>query len=233
MRILSACAAAAALIAMPALAAKPVHHRHHAAPARPVVCSLKTASGTSAQLVRDAMQTLYHFEGSNASYLLKNAKAILIVPNLVKVGFIIGGQGGDGVLLRRNGKVWSYPAFYSMGSPSLGLQAGINSAEVVLLIMSDRALAAIEQNEFRIGTEAGIAVIMAGGNAGDTSYNSDIVGWAQAKGLYIGLTINDSTVRQRPEWNAAYYDHAVPIDDVFSSRVCNADADMLRAGLLR
>src|SRR5579885_1701058 len=232
MRILTAVAAAAALIVAPALAAKPVHH-HRKPPAHPAVCSLNIAPQTTATLVRNATSTLYDFEGSSASYLLKSAKAVLIVPNLVKVGFIIGGQGGDGVLLRRNGKVWSYPAFYSMGSPSLGLQAGINSAEVVLLIMSDRALAAIEENEFRIGTEAGIAVLMVGGNAGATSYNSDIVGWATAKGVYIGLTINDSTIRQRPEWNAEYYDHALPIDDVYSARVCNRDADNLRAALLR
>ena len=99
-----------------------------------------------------------------------------------KVGFIIGGRGGDGVLLRRNGKTWSYPAFYSMSSPSLGLQAGINIAEVVLLIMSNRALAATAQNEFGIGTEADIAILMAGGNAGVTTYNFDIVGWATPKG---------------------------------------------------
>jgi lipid-binding SYLF domain-containing protein len=74
---------------------------------------------------------------------------------------------------------------------------------------------------------------MVGGNSGATSYNSDIVGWATAKGAYIGLTVNDSTVRQRPEWNAIYYNRTVPVDDVFSSRVCNSDADVLRHALIR
>ena len=52
---------------------------------------------------------------------------------------------GDAVLLRRNGATWTYPAFYSMGSPSLGLQAGISSAQIVMLLMTDRAVAAVRR----------------------------------------------------------------------------------------
>jgi len=220
--------AAVALSLMPAFAKKkPVHH--HAKPLP--VCSLSYASGRSAKLVADATHTIYDFRSSIPTYLLHDAKAIIIVPSLVKVGFIIGGQGGDAVLLRHNSGVWSYPAFYSMGSGSFGLQAGIDSAQVVLLIMSDRALAAIEQERFKLGSEAGLAILMAGGNAGATSYSGDVIGWARAAGAYIGLTVNDSTLEQKPEMNAEYYDRAVPFDDVFMGRACNADANPLRAAL--
>jgi len=178
-----------------------------------------------------ATRTVEDFEGSGASRYLSQAKAIIIVPSLVKVGFIIGGQGGDAVLLRRNGHVWSYPAFYSMGSPSFGIQAGIDSAQVVLLIMSDRALQAVEQDRFRLGSEGGLAIFMVGGNAGDPSYHNDIVGWARAGGFYAGLTVNDSTLTQEPRWNAEYYDHEYPFGDVFAGKVCNSDADGLRRAL--
>jgi lipid-binding SYLF domain-containing protein len=217
---------ASCLMLQPALAKKKVVvHR------RQIVCSLSTASGQTAKLVDAATKTAYDFQGSAASRYISRAKAIIIVPSLVKVGFIIGGQGGDAVLLRRNGKVWSYPAFYSMGSPSFGIQAGIDSAQVVLLIMTDRALKAVEQDRFKLGSEAGLAIFMAGGNAGDPSYREDIIGWARAGGLYAGVTVNDSTLEQKPRWNAEYYDHEYPVDDVFAGKVCNADADKLRMTL--
>jgi len=220
----AASAVAAALLVTPAVAKKPVHHKA-------MVCSLNTAPEKTAHIVNDATQTLMDFRGTIPSSLLARAKGIIIVPSLVKVGFIIGGQGGDGVLLRRNGKVWSYPAFYSLGSPSLGLQAGISSAQVVMLLMTDAALHAVEREEFKLGSEAGIAILVVGGNGGDTSYKGDILAWARASGAYIGLTINDSTLKQEPRLNAEYYDHSVPFDDVFSGRVCNASANELRATL--
>jgi SH3 domain-containing YSC84-like protein 1 len=217
--------AAAALIVSPA-GAKAKPHKP-----KPAVCSLDMSPHKTGKLVADATSTFYDFRSSIPESVLKRAKAVIIVPALVKVGFIIGGQGGDAVLLRRNGKVWSYPAFYSLGSPSLGLQAGISSAQVVLVIMTDRALRAVQQERFRLGTEAGLAILMAGGNAGSTSYDGDIIGWARAAGAYVGLTINDSTLQQEPDMNAEYYDRAVPFDDVFMGRACNRDSDPLRAAL--
>lgn len=180
-----------------------------------------------------ATHTLIDFEEDIPAHILRDAKAVIIVPSLVKVGFIIGGQGGDALLLRHNGKSWSYPAFYSMGSPSFGLQAGIDSAEIVLVIMTDRALRAVEQDRFKLGSEAGLAILMVGGNAGNTSYEGDIVGWARAAGAYIGLTVNDSTLEQRADWNSEYYDRSVSTSDVFAGHVCNGDAEPLRRALSR
>ena len=220
--------AATALAVSPALAKKPVHR---APPHKPAVCSLAMSPGKSGKLVNDATRTIYDFEGKIPQSILRSAKGIIIVPSLVKVGFIIGGQGGDAVLLRRIGKVWTYPAFYSLGSPSIGLQAGISSAQIVLVLMTDRAVEAVRQERFRLGTEAGLALFMAGGNDGDSNYHGDIIGWARAAGAYIGLTVNDSTLEQKPSLNAEYYDRPVPFDDIFMGRSCNRDADALRAAL--
>jgi len=217
--------ATAALFVSPAFA-----KRHHARP-RPAVCSLNLSPARSGRLVEDATRTFYDLQGSIPPSILRHSKGIIIVPNLVKVGFIIGGQGGDAVLLRRLGKTWTYPAFYSLGSPSLGLQAGISSAQIVLVLMTDRAVEAVRQERFRLGTEAGLAILMAGGNAGDASYHGDIIGWARAAGAYIGLTVNDSTLEQKPELNAEFYDREVPFDDIFMGRSCNRNADPLRAAL--
>ncbi|HEY4941285.1 MAG TPA: lipid-binding SYLF domain-containing protein [Rhizomicrobium sp.] len=220
--------AATALAVSPASAKKPVHR---APPHKPAVCALAMSPGRSGKLVNDATRTIYDFTGKIPQSILRSAKGIIIVPSLVKVGFIIGGQGGDAVLLRRIGKVWTYPAFYSLGSPSIGLQAGISSAQIVLVLMTDRAVEAVRQERFRLGTEAGLAILMAGGNEGDASYHGDIIGWARAAGAYVGLTVNDSTLEQKPSLNAEYYDRPVPFDDIFMGRSCNRDADALRAAL--
>ncbi len=195
--------AATALVVTSAADAKrrPAPHRHRAPP-HVAVCPVAMSPGKSGRLVSEATRAFYDVSPRIPQSLLRSAKGIIIVPNLVKVGFIIGGQGGDAVLLRRNGATWTYPAFYSLGSPSLGLQAGVSSAQIVLLLMTDRAVAAVRQERFRLGTEAGLAVGMAGGNDGDASYHGDIIGWARAGGLYIGLTVNDSTLEQKPELNA-------------------------------
>ena len=68
-------------------------------------------------------------------------------------------------------------------------------------------------------------------NDGAASYHGDIIGWARAGGLYAGLTLNDSTMEQKPSLNAEYYDRPVPFDDIFMGRSCNRDADALRSAL--
>src|SRR5580704_15686730 len=106
------------------------------------------AAGDTAQLLRDANHTVDALKHDpafgTAKSMLQNARAVYIVPKLVKGGFIFGAEGGEGVLLRRSGRGWSAPSFYDMGSASFGLQVGLEQAELVFIINSDQALAGIE-----------------------------------------------------------------------------------------
>src|ERR1700753_3305477 len=117
-----------------------------------------------ARITMDHLQTDQSF--GNAKELLRKSRAVLIVPNLVKAGFFLGGEGGDGVMLARSGRgTWSDPAFYTMASASFGLQIGIQAAEVVMLVMSDKALESVEQDSFKFGAQASLAVVTLGTNA--------------------------------------------------------------------
>ena len=120
------------------------------------------ASGKSDLLV-DANHTVDNLKHDPAfgvaRTMLQNARAVYIVPKLVKGGFIFGAEGGDGVLLRRTGHGWSTPKFYGMGSASFGLQIGLEQAQLVFIINSGRALRGIEQGEFKLGAGAGITVV--------------------------------------------------------------------------
>jgi lipid-binding SYLF domain-containing protein len=147
-------------------------------------------------------------EFGNSGDLFRTAKGVMVVPSLVKGGFFVGGEGGNGILMARHGDQWSYPAFYVLASASFGLQIGLEVAEVVLFVMSDRALHAWMTNEVRLGGGAGLTVLVIGSNASvsaTTHANVDVIAWAKAKGAYAGITLDGSIIRPRNEWNTAYY----------------------------
>lgn len=175
-------------------------------------------------------------EFGTARELIAKAKGVLIVPSLVKGGFFVGGEGGSGVLLTRTADGgWSEPAFYSLGSASFGLQIGVEEAEVVILLMSDKALHSFMSDEVKLGGQAGLAVVTLGATAEaatPTSFKGDIYVWASASGAYAGITLNGSVIKPRESWNAAYYGHPVSPGVIVSAKgPRNPDADALRANL--
>jgi lipid-binding SYLF domain-containing protein len=175
-------------------------------------------------------------EFGNAPELLRRAIAVMIVPQLVKGGFFVGGEGGDAVLLDRSkGSGWSYPAFYSMGSASFGLQIGLEQSELVMFVMSDRALHALLADQFKIGAEAGIAVVTLGSSAEaatTAAMHADIVVWASSSGAYAGVTLNGTVIKPRDSFNTAYYGHPVSVSDILRGHhVQDRHADGLRRTL--
>jgi lipid-binding SYLF domain-containing protein len=164
---------------------------------------------------------------------LKYAKGVLIYPQVLKGGFIFGGSGGTGVLLVLEDKEgdFSYPAFYTMGSVSFGLQIGGESAEVVLLVMSKKGIDSLLTSKFKLGGEASIALGPVGGGAkGDIT--TDFISFAKSKGLYAGLNLDGSYLSVRDGLNKAYYGkEATPADIIVRRSVHNKEADRLRGDL--
>ena len=166
------------------------------------------ADSDKGELLHDANRVVNHMRHdpsfSQARDMLGGARAIYIVPKLVKGGFIFGAEGGDGVLLRRTSHGWSTPKFYGMGSASFGLQAGLEQAELVFIINSDRALRGIESGNFKLGAGAGITVVTLSGGAegATTARGGDIVVWTSATGAYGGLTFNGSVISPDKDENA-------------------------------
>lgn len=151
-------------------------------------------------------------EFGDSRRLFETARGVMVVPQLVKGGFWVGGEGGNGILMARHGDRWSKPAFYTLASASFGLQIGLEVAEVVLFVMSERALHAWMRDEVKLGGAAGLTVLVVGANASAaTTVNAhvDVIAWAKAKGAYAGITLEGSIIKPRNEWNAAYYGHPV------------------------
>jgi len=165
---------------------------------------------------------------------LPEAKAVLVVPVLLRAGFILGASGGHGALLWHDEAtdVWSYPAFYFMGSVSFGLQIGGEKAEVVLMIMTARGRDAFLSSEFKLGADVSIAAGPVG--AGAKAATADVIAFSRDKGLFGGLTVEGAVIEPRDEWNKAYYDKALePSDILVRQQAANAAADPLRQAIAR
>lgn len=169
---------------------------------------------------------------------LAAARAVLIVPDLVKGGFLLGAEYGTGVLLTR-GKdgLWSGPAFYSVASGSLGLQIGLQDAETLFVIMSDNGLDAVMNDRMKLGAAANVAVAVVGvGAEADTTTNAgaDIYAFSNAAGLFAGVSLNGSGILPRHSWNAAYYGGTpLPEDILISRRLDSPQANRLKDVLTR
>src|SRR5579864_6677176 len=174
---------------------------------------------------------------ANARDLLHRARGVMIVPTLVKGGFIFGAQGGTGVLLSRDPKTgsWSYPAFYAMGAGSFGLQIGLEVSKIMLIIMNDKALHAVMRAEFKIGAEAGIAVVTLGGGAEASTTaagGADIYALAESAGLFGGVAIQGGIIKPLVDEDHRYYNANVTAQQIVLARSAkNPGADKLRASL--
>jgi SH3 domain-containing YSC84-like protein 1 len=170
--------------------------------------ALPAQASDKGELLRDANRTVENLKRdpafATAARMMDQARAVYIVPKLVKGGFIFGAEGGDGVLLRRTGHGWSTPRFYGMGSASFGLQAGLEQAELVFIINSPRALAGIEKGEVKLGAAGGLTVVTlsSGAEAATTTHGGDIVVWSSGTGAYAGLTFNGTVIKQDKDENA-------------------------------
>ncbi len=169
---------------------------------------------------------------------LDRAKGVLIFPQVLKGGFILGGSGGTGVLLVRDEKTgdWSQPAFYTIGSVTFGLQIGGEAAEVVMLAMSQKAVDSLLKSSFKLGGDVSVALGPFGAgakaNVDVPSVTADFISFAKSKGLYAGLNLEGAVVAVRDSLNKAYYGKDVrPVDIIASKDVSNEGSGDLRAAV--
>jgi len=167
---------------------------------------------TEAKRVRDAAAIFGEIMAAEdkaiPTAILNKANGIAIFPSTVKAGFIVGGMRGRGVLSGRGTGGWSSPAFLTLTGGSFGLQIGGQAADIILVISGDRGLENLVANQFKIGADASIAAGPVGRDAQaatDIQLRAQILSYSRARGLFAGVTINGSTVRQDQDANARFY----------------------------
>jgi lipid-binding SYLF domain-containing protein len=160
--------------------------------------------------------------------LATRAKAIIIVPNMIRAAFFFGGRGGNAIMLVRgdDGK-WSPPAFYTLGGISWGLQIGGQTSELVLTVMTEKGLNAIINREVTLGADAGIAVgeLGKGVNAAtglDTK--ADMYAFARSEGLFVGVSLEGSVIAPRETWNQQLYGQEATPESILLTRTSHSDS---------
>jgi lipid-binding SYLF domain-containing protein len=163
---------------------------------------------------------------------VKEAKAVLIIPQSIQGAFFIGGSGGSGALLTHEAgsDEWGYPAFYTIGSLSFGIQFGGEASEIVLLVMSDRGMEKLLTSSFKLGADITLAAGPVGGGA--AAGTADVLSYARSKGAFAGVSLAGAVVKTKDKFNEAYYGQAVsPTDILIRKTVSNPQADELRKSI--
>ena len=197
--------------------------------------------GQARQLVARAVDTVERFRTdpdlARFSRYMRGARGIVVLPSVVKAGFIGAAELGNGVLLARGADgTWSYPAFYTLGAASVGLQIGVQDTEMVLMLKSDRAVRSVIEHQGKLGADLGLSVGLVGAGleaSTTTNLGVDIVALTNAIfGAYGGASLEGAVLARRKDLNGAYYGAgATPQAIVIERTLKNSGADPLRAAL--
>jgi lipid-binding SYLF domain-containing protein len=142
--------------------------------------------------------------------VLEKAEGIAVFPSLLKGGLGIGGQHGRGILSVRDKKSggWSNPAFLTITGGSIGAQIGVQAIDLVLIINNQRGLEQLVKNQFKIGADASVAAGPVGRDASastDIQMRAQILSYSRTRGLFAGVTLNGSTIKQDRDANERFY----------------------------
>jgi len=144
--------------------------------------------------------------------VLEHAKCVAVIPHMVKGGFIFGAKGGKGVATCRTANGWSAPAFVTISGGSWGLQIGVETVDVVLIIQNERGMQKLLSSNFQIGGDASAAAGPVGRHAEagtDWKMDTEILTYSRAKGAFAGLTLEGASLRQDNDSRHAMYGHRV------------------------
>jgi lipid-binding SYLF domain-containing protein len=154
--------------------------------------------------------------------VLSNAKCILVVPDLIKGGFIFGGKHGRGVASCRTHEGWSAPAFVSIGGGSWGLQIGVEGVDLVMLVMNDQGFQHLLTSKFQLSGEGSAAAGPVGRHASagtDWKMNTEMLTYSRSKGAFAGLTLEGAVVQQDDDSTRAIYGKHMTFRNILSGKV--------------
>jgi lipid-binding SYLF domain-containing protein len=162
--------------------------------------------------------------------VLSNAKCVLVVPDLIKGGFVFGGKHGRGVATCRTAAGWSAPAFVSVGGGSWGLQIGVEGVDLVMLVMNDQGLQHLLSSKFALTGEGSVAAGPVGRHASagtDWKMNTEMLTYSRSKGVFAGLTLEGAVIEQDNDSTRAIYGKHMMFRKILSGKVAtprSADA---------
>ena len=159
--------------------------------------------------------------------VLSNAKCILVVPDLIKGGFIFGGKHGRGVASCRTHEGWSAPAFVSIGGGSWGLQIGVEGVDLVMLVMNDQGFQHLLTSKFQLSGEGSAAAGPVGRHASagtDWKMNTEMLTYSRSKGAFAGITLEGAVIQQDDDSTRAIYGKHMMFRKILSGKVSTPES---------
>jgi SH3 domain-containing YSC84-like protein 1 len=154
--------------------------------------------------------------------VVDGAKCIVVVPHMVKGGFIVGGEHGRGIATCRTPEGWSAPAFISLGGGSAGLQIGVEGVDLVMLVMNDQGFQHLLSSKFKISGDASAAAGPVGRHASagtDWKLNTEILTYSRAQGVFAGIALSGAVVQQDDDSTRAIYGRERSFRAILSGKV--------------
>jgi SH3 domain-containing YSC84-like protein 1 len=188
----------------------------------------KTVYGEQAQIIErlrnsgDDLKALMNAPDSAIPQdVLADAKCIAVVPDMVKGGFVFGGNHGRGVATCRVGNAWSQPAFLAITGGTWGAQIGLESVDLVMVFLGDAGANELLKSQFKLGAEAGVAAGPIGREAQastDWKMKNKILVYSRTKGLFAGINLSGAAVKPDDDSTRAYYGNPVPFQEILSGK---------------
>lgn len=154
--------------------------------------------------------------------VLNSAKCVAIVPHMIKAGLGIGGEHGRGVATCKNTAGWSAPSFFSISGGSFGLQIGAEGIDLVMLFMNEKGMQALLSDKFQVGGDASAAAGPVGRDAAagtDWKLKSPILTYSRSKGVFAGISLNGSVIKQDADATKALYGQQMSSQQLLSGQV--------------
>src|ERR1700722_16639124 len=154
--------------------------------------------------------------------VLSGAKCIVVIPHLVKGGFIVGAEHGRGIASCRTPDGWSAPAFVSVGGGNWGLQIGVEGVDIIMLVMNDQGLEHMLSSKFELSGDASAAAGPVGRHASagtDWKLNTEVLTYSRARGLFAGITLNGAVLEPDEDSTRAIYGREVSFRSILSGDI--------------
>ena len=189
------------------------------------------------QRARDAVRVLADIQAMPESAIpdkrLDEARAIVVVPDTITAGLVVGGRRGHGLLSVKNPDgTWSNPTFVSLTGGSIGFQAGVQSADVVLVFRGERGIDSIVNGKFTLGADAGVAAGPLGRNAStatDGELKAEIWSWSRARGLFAGVALDGAVLAIDDGANQSVYGEGTTPRMIFENRIATPPSNAVVA----
>lgn len=172
--------------------------------------------------VQESVQVIQKMQSDKqVNQLLERAAGVFVIPDYAAAALVVGGAGGEGVLIPKTNNEWGHPAFYDVGSISAGIQAGVEAGSIAMILLSDEALQSFNQeNNFSLNADAGLSIVNWSAKARtQAGIEGDVVIWSDTEGLFGELAVSVSDINWDSEENTAYYGEDVTAEQILSGNI--------------